>query len=237
VRLRNGGFAMTLRTLALIVFLVLIVSGGVSSADQLSQRQLLDKFANDYVAAIQSGDHARVMALFHPGDRACVNAKSRAYFDYIVTQQMSGFPKGKYDKVSVTPISPKMKPIIWTFVPEKDFPYPVMPTDKVQIDYTTSNNLFTDLLETAPSGGSYYWVTACPTAAGLQFVRTAQEQGAEQQARYKKLAAAVRDPLLSKLKAMLASQDKIGAIDAYRKAAGVDTTTAVNVIDIIEGPK
>jgi hypothetical protein len=227
---------MTMRTVAVIGLFVLLVSVSMVSADQLSKRQLLDKFASDYVAAVQSGDHARVMALLHPDDRQCVNAKSRVFFDYLVTQQMSGFPKGKYDKVTLTPVSPKTKPIIWTFVPAKDFPYPVMPTDKVQIDYTTSNNLFTDLLETAPSVGAYYWVTACPTAAGLQLMRTEQELGAQQQARYKKLAAAVHGPLLSKLKAMLASQDKLGAIDAYRKATGVDMTTAINVIDIIEGP-
>jgi hypothetical protein len=150
---------------------------------------------------------------------------------------MTDFPRGKYDKLTVTPEAPKSKPMIWGFVPEKDFPYPVMPTYKVQLDYTNSTGLFTDLLETAESNGSFYWVTACPTSAGLQFMRTAQEQGAQQQARAEKLAAAVHDPLLSKLKALLAAQDKIGAITAYRKATGVDLTTAVNVIDILEGQK
>jgi hypothetical protein len=228
---------MKMQVLAGVGCFVFLFSGCVSFADQLSDRQRIGQFANDYVAAAQSKDHAKVMALLHPTDRACVNANSRAYFDYIVTQQMTDFPTGKYDNVSVTPVSLKTKPIIWGFVPEKEFPYPVMPAYKVQIDFTTSSGLFTDLLETAKSGDSYYWVTACPTPAGLQFVRTTQEQGARQQARAKRLAAAVRDPLLSKLKALLAAQDKIGAITAYRKATGADMTTAINVIDIIEGQK
>jgi hypothetical protein len=230
-------FEVSQRTFAAIAFVVIAAAGCASSANQLSDRQRVEKFATDYVAAVQSKDTARVMALLHPTDRACVNPKSQAHFDYIVAQQRAGFPSGKYDKLTVSPITPKTKPMIWGFVPEKDFPYPVMPSYKVQIDFTTSNNLFTDLLETAASGDSYYWVTACPTAAGLQFMRTAQEQGARQQAHFKQLAAAVRDPLLSKIKALLAAQDKIGAIKAYQKATGADVSTAVNVIDIIDGQK
>lgn len=228
---------MKMQTVAASFCFLFLVSACVSSANQLSDRQRVERFANDYVAAVQSKDTAKVMALLHPADRACVNAKSRSYFEYIATQQMSDFPKGKYDKLSITAVEPKTKPMIWAFVPEKDFPYPVMPKDKVQLDYTTSTGIFTDLLEIAESGGSYYWVTACPTAAGLQFVHTAQEQGAEQQARAKRLAAAVHDPLLSKIKALLAAQDRIGAITAYRKATGADMTTAVNVIDTIDGQK
>jgi hypothetical protein len=228
---------MRMQTMAAAGLFVFLVSGCASSAGQLSDRQRVEKFANDYVAALQSKDKAKFIALLHPADRACLNAKSQSYFDYIMAQQMADFPSGKYDKLSVTPLTAKDKPMIWGFVPEKDFPYPVMPAYKVQIDYTTSSGVFSDLLETAQSGGSYYWVTACPTAAGLQFMRASQEQGARQQARAKKLAAAVRDPLLSKIKALLAKQDKIGAIKAYQKAAGADMTTAVMVIDIIEGQK
>jgi len=228
---------MRVRILAAAVFFAAFVWVTVASAEQLSDRQRIERFTNYYVGAVQSKDVAKVMALLHPADRACVNAKSRSYFEYIATQQMSDFPGGKYDKLSVTPETPKSKPMIWGFVPEKDFPYPVMPQYKVQLDYTTPTGLFTDLLETAESNGSFYWVTACPTAAGLQFMRTTQEQGARQQSRAKKLAAAVRDPLLSKIKALLAAQDKIGAITAYRKATGADLTTAVNVIDIIAGEK
>jgi hypothetical protein len=215
----------------------MLIAGRISSADKLSDRQRLDKFASDYVAAVQSKDTAKVMILLHPTDRKCVSAKTRPFFDYVVTQQMSGFPTGKYDKLTVTPVAPSGKPMIWGFVPEKEFPYPVMPTYKVQIDYTTSSGLFTDLLETAASGGSFYWVTACPNAAGLQFMRSTQESGARQQAHVKKLALEVREPLLSKIKALLAAHDQIGAIKAYRKATGADTTTAVSVIDIIEGEK
>jgi hypothetical protein len=228
---------MRMQAFAATVFFVFLVSECVASGGQLSDRQRVEKFANVYIAAVQSKDNAKVMALLHPADRACVNAKSRSFFDYVVAQQMTDFPTGKYDKLTITPEAPKSKPMIWGFVPEKDFPYLVMPTYKVQLDYTTSTGLFTDLLETAESNGSFYWVTACPTAAGLQFMRTAQEQGARQQSRAKKLAAAVHDPLLSKLKALLAAQDKIGAITAYRKATGVDMSTAVNVIDIIAGEK
>jgi hypothetical protein len=228
---------MRVQAVAATIFFIFLMSAYASSADRLSDRQRIERFANDYVAAVQSKNNAKVFALLHPADRSCVNAKSRSFFDYVATQQMTDFPSGKYDKLTVTPEAPKSKPMIWGFVPEKDFPYPVMPTYKVQIDFTTSTGLFTDLLETAESNGSFYWVTACPTAAGLQFMRTAQEQGARQQARAKKLAAAVHDPLLSKLKALLAAQDKIGAITAYRKATGVDMTTAVNVIDIIAGEK
>src|ERR1700688_3631409 len=116
---------MRMQTGAATFLFIFLVCVRAASAGQLSDRQRIEKFANDFVAAVQSKDIAKVMMLLHPADRVCVNAKSRSFFDYVVTQQMTDFPKGTYDKLTVTPEAPKSKPMIWGFVPEKDFPYPV----------------------------------------------------------------------------------------------------------------
>ena len=58
--------------------------------------------------------------------------------------------------------------------------------------------------------------------------------GAKQQAHARALADDLRDPLLSEVRGLLAQPSRVEAINRYRAAAGVDTTTATQVIDMLD---
>jgi len=57
--------------------------------------------------------------------------------------------------------------------------------------------------------------------------------GAKQQAHARALADDLRDPLLE-VRGLLAQPSRVEAINRYRAAAGVDTTTATQVIDMLD---
>jgi hypothetical protein len=226
--------AIALGALSLSIAMTLAID---ASADSASVKALQVKFAKDYVSAMQTKDRAAAMKLLHPTLRACVTSRTRPFFDYIVTQQMDGFPSGPYSKLNIGPVKPKSEPSLWNFVPAKSFPYPVKPTYDIEIGFGNDTvTLFSDLLEVAPSGGSWYWVTSCPNAAGMQFFTSMQTQAAAQKAKARKLAAQVREPLLSQIKKLITAHDRFGAAQAYQKANGGDLATAAAVVDAIENP-
>lgn len=221
----------------LLTLLLLVALGARATAAPATEiRTQQVAFARGYVSALQSKDKARIVGFFHPTVRACMNDKNRIFFDYIVSQQSEGIPSGKYTGITITPKPPKSEPSIWSFVPAKEFPYPVMPTFVIQVDFSpSSGELFSALFEVAPSGTSWYLAMPCPTADGIRYMQKMVAQGESQKAKAKLLASRVHDPLLSQIKKLLANNDKIGAIKAYQKATGADLTTAVMVVDEIEG--
>jgi hypothetical protein len=214
-----------------------LLFGSASPAAVLTVREQQVAFTKGYVAALQSDDRARILTFFHPAVRACMTEQTRPFVDVIIDQQLQGFPSGKYTTLHITPVTPKMQPSLWAFLPPKQFPYPVMPTHRIQVDFQYApGGVFMDMLEVAPSGSSWYLVTACPTAAGMKVVRSMLADRAKQQAKAKALIAKLHDPLLSKIKKLIAEHDHFGAIDAYQKGAGVDFATAATVIDLMDSP-
>jgi len=231
-----AGFTSALTVLAVLLQPVNALGVGASADAVLVKAQQLN-FVKEYLSAMQSKDRVAAMNLLHPALRACVNTRTRPFFDSIITQQMDGFPSGPYSHLHISPVKPKSDPSLWNFVPAKSFPYPVKPTYDIEIGFgNDAVTLFSDLLEVAPSGGSWYWVTACPNSAGMQFMQALQTQAAAQKAKAKKLAALVHEPLLSQIKKLIAAHDTIGAAQAYQKANGGDLVTAAAVVDAIEHP-
>jgi len=193
--------------------------------------------AKAYVAALQAKDRTQILTLFHPAVRACMNAGTKPFFDSIVSEQLKGFPSGDYSSIDIKPVKPKSTPSLWVFLPEKSFPYPVKPTYDIQVEWdSTPDGMFFDMLEAAPSGQSWYLVTACPTAEGMRLTKAMLAKKAAQAAKAKALAAKVHGPLLAQIKKLLAERDPLGAAQAYQKATGCDLTTAASVVDAIEYP-
>jgi hypothetical protein len=224
-------FALGLACLATLAAAV----PGTAAAVTVRARQIA--FARAFVDALHSKNRPRIMAFFHPSVRACVDDRTRPFFDSIVDQQLQGLPSGTFTSATVTHVDKKTNPTLWSFLPSKNFPYPVMPTDRVQIDFTGApDGYLTDILEVAPSGSSWYLVTACPNADGMRIVRQVQAEAAKQKAKAKKLAASLHGPLLAKVKHLLAEHDHMGAVEAYSTANGVDIATAGAVIDVLENP-
>jgi hypothetical protein len=231
--IRNRALIFTL-SLACLATLAAAVPQ-TATATTVRDRQIA--FARAYVTALHSKDRPRILAFFHPSVRACIDGRTKPFFDSIVDQQLQGLPSGTFTSAAITHVNPKTTPTLWAFLPAKSFPYPIMPTDRIQIDFTGApGGYLTDILEVAPSGSSWYLVTACPNDEGMRIVRQVQAEGARQKAKAKKLAAALHGPLLAKIKHLLAAHDRMGAAEAYSNATGVDFATAGAVIDVLENP-
>jgi len=162
--------------MTILVLLLVIATGGHARAESAppSERQVV--FVKAYVAAMQSKNSAAVMKLLHRTVRACVNDKTRAFYKSILSQQFEFFPSWKYKRILVTPVGAKSSLILWSYVPEKSFPYPVRPTHDLKVDFGAGpdGSLGSDVIEVAQSGAEWYWVTACPTAEGMKFMRAEQ---------------------------------------------------------------
>ena len=207
-----------------------------------SDKEFQTALATSYVAAKQSKDTAKLLALLHPKVRACLNGTNRDYFEMLFTRDLSSFPHGKILRISVTPVAADAFPMVQNVFPAEMFPYPVKPTHDVQLDIevpaeSNTLNSFTAFVEVAAENGKWYWVTACPTDKGLEFVRQSMEKANQQKTEARKLAAEIKDPLRFELKALLASGNRIGAIKKYREATNTDLTTAHTVIEVLESPQ
>jgi hypothetical protein len=157
----------------LVATLILYIALGELASASVAPTQSQTAFVNEFVAAMHEKNAPAMMALMHPKDRPCVTDKTRAFYQYIVTQQSGSFPKQKVKEVSVTQVGAKDEPSLWQFLPEKMFPYPVLPTARIQINFGFGPDgyLGLDELEVAQSGGRWYWVTACPTAEGMALMQ------------------------------------------------------------------
>jgi hypothetical protein len=115
----------------------------------------------------------------------------------------------------------------------------VRPTDIIKVNFETPNpdtSVYDLFLEVAPDHGSWYWVGPCPNAKGMEYVQQDVREGERQRADARKRVAELKDPLLSELKQLLHANDKIAAVERYRKETGADMTTAVQVINQLESP-
>ena len=116
------------------------------------------------------------------------------------------------------------------------FRYPVPPTHEVQIDFETSGGRSKTLVRMlAPSEGAWREVLPCPTVDSVRMFRERQAAAKEQRAGAEQLAAAIDEPLLSELRQLLAGRHRIEAIRTYQERSGLDVTTAMQVIDVIDG--
>ena len=104
----------------LLATLLLVVSFGDHASASLPPTAQQTAFVNAFVAAMHAKDEHGLMALMHPKDRPCVTDKTRAFYQYIVTQQSGGFPKQKVNEISVTTVGAKDEPSLWQFLPEKN---------------------------------------------------------------------------------------------------------------------
>jgi len=161
------------------VLIVFLLANGLNSAAQsANEEELQNTLAKSYVAAKQTKDTARLIALLHPKVRACMNDANRPFFDAILTQDLKTFPSGKILKITITPVASNNVPFLQAmFPPAEMFPYPAKPTHNIAINVELpSNNAgsdkgFTAMLEIAEDHGNWYWVTACPTDKGVEYFK------------------------------------------------------------------
>jgi len=189
-------------------------------------------FVRDYMAAVSARDLSALKRLVHPASLACVDDTNRDFFDFVFARELRERPVATY---RVTRIDPLPGPPPLPGSPAL-FRYPVRPTHEVQIDFETEPARSTTLVrQIALVHGAWFEVVVCPTAEGVQAFRQRQQAAERQRIRAAELAAAIQEPLLSELRGLLGHRQRLQAIKRYQEQSGADVTTAVAVIDVLEG--
>jgi hypothetical protein len=190
------------------------------------------RFVQQYMAAIRDRDVAAITRLTHPASLACIDDASRAFFDSILRGELRH--AATVAGYRITRIAPAGAPSL-PGVPDGMFREPVAATHEFQVDFGANAASTTLIRRIAPLDGAWYTVVPCPTAEGLERFRERDVRRREQRAQAETLAAELKEPLVSELKALLAAHRRLDAVRRYREASGADLTTAVAVIDVLSG--
>jgi hypothetical protein len=192
------------------------------------------RFARDYMAAIRGRDPAKLKALFHPATLACINARTRAYFeDGFAEELRSG--AALQAAYAIEGVRVLKGPSALNLAP--GFAYPTPPTFEIQIDTQTLDHHKASLLRyVAPANGVWLIVDPCPNEDGLKAYLAERAKGDAQRAEAARTVAALPGPLLAELRGLVAQGRWINAVSRYRDATGADQLTALNVVEVLRGP-
>lgn len=213
------------RLAALGLMFSLVIMGSVLAG----QANQAEGFAQLFVDAINSKSPDRRLALLHPRSKACINAQTQAYFDYIFSRQAKHvIPAAKY-KSFVGGLSGEA-----VVAADGRSDYPLRPTHQLQIDFATGSNSSTSIVVLlVQDGASWYEVLPCPRPDAIASVRAAEANRADHEQRVKSLVAKLADPLRSEIVALARKGQRIDAIRKYRDISGEDLSTAKSVVDTL----
>jgi hypothetical protein len=187
-----------------------------------------------WLQAVRTNDKAALTRFLHPQVRACINDRTREYFEFSDLLK----PDGLTPKHRITKLTPQSGPGNLFGLPEDGFAYPVQPAYELILEAEQGDTQITQITQIirylAPSGGTWYFVEPCPNEKGLAFFHESLAKGAEQKRQVAVLVAQLRDPLLSELEDLLQQHRKIDAVKKYQQATGQDLTLSVMVMNAIE---
>ena len=183
-------------------------------------------FAAQYVAAYNSKDPARLLALYLPQSRACITPENKAVYDELAAlNRHDHVPPGYL--LSVSPVN---EANLNAFSSQMHFL--VKPERELRIDY--------QFPDTSDGGQLMLWLVRqnghwlsdfpCMTAQGLKSFR----DNAAAREQYKKMAAGIKEPLRSQLLAMLRKHQLGEAELRYQKETGAEMRTCMLVVNALQ---
>ena len=185
-------------------------------------------FVEALVAAINSKDTAKRKALVHPDSLRCATAGSDALLDEQFARQARRAVPANVTW-SLTPAPPGL-PLF-----ADKFDYPVRPTHRLQLDFSTGPNRSTTMvLQVARHGGAWRQVRACPKPETVAAAMAASQARAQHRQKVERLLKDLSPKVKDEVVALLKDGRRIDAIKAYRAASGEDLVTAKSVVDAIE---
>jgi hypothetical protein len=213
-------FNLTILELALL--LSLICHAQASSPDQP------EAFARLFVDAINSKSAERRLALLHPKSKACINAQTQPYYDWIFSRQLKHVIPAKY-KIAAKPLAGKQ-----ALPSDGKSDYPLRPSHQLQIDFDTGPYSATSIvLLIVRDGARWYEVLPCPRPDAIAGIPAIEAKRAEHERKVKSLVAGLTDPLRAEIITIARQGRRIDAINKYRDATGQDLTTAKEVVDFL----
>lgn len=183
-------------------------------------------FATQYVAAFNSKNQARLLALNVPQSRACITPQNKDIYDAALFMQMRDPVPPNY-MLSLMPVNEgNLKALAAAEY------FPVKPERELHIDYQypETNDGGQLVLWLVRQNGHWVGDFPCMTAQGIKNFR----DNAAAREHYKTLAAGIKDPLRSQLLAMLRKHEAGEAEERYQKATGSDIRTSMLVINALE---
>jgi len=153
--------------LCVLAVTAVALAGGPSRAQTASDSQR--QFADTFIAALGSGQTARLRALVHPATLACEAGPARDYVEAMFSRVMQDGARfgPAYSIHQVVPMDGAASG-------SPDFPFPAEPSYRMQIDSETPARPMAMNVWLAPAGGGWLAVYPCPTAAGMKIFRENQ---------------------------------------------------------------
>ena len=202
----------------------LALAGGAQAQDQPPPAEA-KAFAEQYVAASNANDKARVLSLFHPKSVACITPETKDFYDGAMEVSMREAIPADY-KFTVMPVNQENLKAI-----ESIGRFPVTPRSEMHIDYQQGDDSGSVVLWLARENGRWFADQPCASEQTLKQFRDGAAARKEAEARYKAFADGIKDPLRTELIAMLHKHETGSATDRYHEASGQDMKTSMFVIN------
>jgi hypothetical protein len=188
-----------------------------------------DVLAKLFVDAVNSKSAERRLALLHSKSKACIDAQTQPYYDWILSRQLKYvIPVGKY-KVAVEPLTGEQ-----SLPSDGRSDYPLRPSHQLQIDFDTDPYSSTSVvLLIVRDGGRWYEVLPCPRPDAIADIWAAEARRAKRERKVESMVAGLHDPLRAEIIALARQGRRIEAINKYRDTTGQDLTTAKQVVDLL----
>jgi len=118
-------------------------------------------FAQEYIAAVSSGDPRQIEALLNSKSRACITPETLALFDWEWQRKLRrGTPEPHV--VTVSAYTARLA------AGTEQSEYPVAPTHQLQIDFGEAPNVQATILSLAMEDGRWRTVEPCPDGQGSE---------------------------------------------------------------------
>ncbi len=188
-----------------------------------------EDFAARFVDAVRSSEPARRLALIHPASRACMNAQTQPYYDWIFSQQartVIGSYRASAQRIGrVDTVLP----------PDGQSDYPVPPSHQLQIDFAgTAQGGAVLILFVVHEKAGWREVLPCPRGDVVARMRERQPEDAglarKVDALLKSMPAAQRGELVG----LLREGRKVEAIKRYAAASGEELIVAKRVVESLD---
>lgn len=216
------------KTIMAVCFMGIALSFPLWNGAQAADAGQPEGFAKEFVDTINSKNTGRRLALLHPGSRACINARTQPYYDWIFTRQSRHVIPAAY-KVTTSPV-PGDAPLM----SDGRSDYPLRPTQQLQIDFETGPYRSTSIvLLIARDGAAWREVLPCPRPEAVAHIKEAEARRVDHDHRVRSLVAGLADPLRAEVIALAREGRRIDAIKKYREASGEDLSTAKSVVDLL----
>jgi len=219
---------MTIWRSALAIALGLLEVSSVRAQTAQGVSGDVKNFVTQYVAATNAKDTARLRSFLYPKSLACIMAENKDYYDAMASH--IGEPIPPNYKFSVMPVNEgNLKALEgmgqrWT----------VKPMQELHIDYQQGDDVGSYIVYLIHENGRWFQDFPCATDAAIKQYRDNAVANEAALARYKALAADIKDPLRSELLGLLRAHETGRATDRYHEATGQDYKTSMYVMNALK---